>query len=90
MGGAVIEFFFPAELLAIKPGEKIRMGYEIGTLGRPDVDAYDGVGIYGTNTANPTYTPGNVQRQRLEALETFRAYTVRQSGWSKKFVATPE
>ncbi len=84
--GLVLLYKIPQELSHITLGEPVRIGFNTGVLGRPDITGRDGVGIYGTSPSNPTVVSDTGQRQRLNNYERYREFTIERSGWTKKVV----
>lgn len=84
--GLVLLYTIPQALSQIRLGEPVRIGFNTGILGRPDITGRDGVGIYGTSPSNPTVVSDTDQRQRLNTYERYREFTIKRSGWSGKVV----
>lgn len=84
--GLVLLYKIPQSLSQLTLGEPVRIGFNTGVLGRPDITGRDGVGIYGTSPSNPTVVSDTGQRQRLDTYERYREFTVERSGWTKKIV----
>ncbi len=78
------EYVLPHRMTGISPDQPIRIGWETGTLGRPELSSGDGVGIYGVNASNPNQLETQQQRQRMRDLERYREFTVAKKGWAKK------
>ncbi|MDP5170838.1 MAG: hypothetical protein NWR72_11380 [Bacteroidia bacterium] len=89
-GVIVLQFFLPLKLIGYQAGKSMRLGWETGVLGRPDLSAWDGVGIYGINAANPSSMDSQRQRQRMQVLERYRALTIAEEGWTKKLIPIGE
>lgn len=84
--GLVLLYKIPQDLSGIILGEPIRIGFNTGVLGRPDITGRDGVGVYGTSPSNPTVVSDSGQRQRLNTYERYREFTISRSGWTRKVV----
>lgn len=84
--GLILLYKVPQDLLGIVLGAPIRIGFNTGVLGRPDITGRDGVGIYGTSPSNPTVVSDTDQRQRLNTYERYREFTIKRTGWSGKVV----
>lgn len=84
--GLILLYKIPQDLSGIMLGEPVRIGFNTGVLGRPDLTGRDGVGVYGTSPSNPTVVSDTGQRQRLNTYERYREFTIVRSGWTRKVI----
>lgn len=86
--GLILIYKIPQSFSNITLGEPVRIGFNTGVLGRPDLTGRDGVGVYGTSPSNPTVVSDTGQRQRLNTYERYREFTIERSGWTGKIIFT--